>query len=90
MMKCLTIILILLLILLILTIRYRRQIRFFINIFRLFFAIRENQMPAKKKDIQLVCCAGCKKWLPASEAIDLQLGNFYCSKDCFNKRLSSG
>jgi hypothetical protein len=47
-------------------------------------------MPAKKKDIQLVCCAGCKKWLPASEAIDLQLGNFYCSKDCFNKRLSSG
>ncbi len=87
-MKCLTVILIILLILLILTIRYRRQIQLSLYIFRLLFAIRKNETHLREEqEIRFVCCVGCKKWLPASEAIDLQLGNFYCSKECLNKRL---
>lgn len=74
--------------------RYRRQLRFGLEIWRALRSVREvsgkaneAQFPARAKgDRELVTCAKCSTWIPEDEAIRFGKGIYYCSTKCLDAK----
>lgn len=92
-MKFLVIIFILLLLMLLIALRYRRQIKTGLHVWRMFRQIRQAsksddalKTKAKiEKSESLVRCARCGKWIAPSEAVNLRSNTIYCSTNCMEK-----
>lgn len=73
-------------------IRYRRQITMGIQILKMFQQMRSAGKPKEVKtqkrenlkDVQLVRCDRCGKWISPSSALKLR-ANTYCSSVCMEK-----
>lgn len=74
----------------IVAVRFRRQIKMAIYVWRMFRKMRQvgksGEKPVEKienpKDAPLVRCAKCGTWIPQNKALNLRSGIFYCSKNC--------
>lgn len=73
-------------------VRYRRQITMGIQILQMFRKMRAMGKPAEKpakqkeslKDVQLVRCDRCGKWIEPASALKLK-ANTYCSTNCMER-----
>ncbi|MGI9055734.1 MAG: hypothetical protein ACR2F2_08035 [Pyrinomonadaceae bacterium] len=74
--------------------RYRRQIVGAIEIYKMFRQVRQQmkpkeekqiRQPVSKKDVQLVRCGKCGKWINESNALNLRSKTFYCSTKCMEQ-----
>lgn len=88
-MKCLLVLLILVFVFALVAFRYRREISLLVKIFRLLFFHKKPKVESKKAE-ELIRCVNCQQWIPASQALALNMGNFYCSKECIKKSLRHG
>lgn len=77
-------------------IRFRRQINFGIEMYKMMRQFRDQTKPEKKPlektgkskgDSMLVRCSRCGKWIPQDRAVNLRAGNFYCSTVCLEKEV---
>ena len=74
--------------------RYRRQIRFALEIWRTMKGVREIQSKANSPDPieppaakgELVNCGRCGKWTPISTAIKFGPTIYYCSTNCLQTK----
>jgi hypothetical protein len=80
-------------------VRYRRQIRMALQVWKMFrslrkgtFASQVNQdkaSPSLKKEPSgssaLVRCSNCSKWIPENEGLNVGKKAFYCSTNCVEK-----
>jgi len=79
-------------------VRYRRQIKMAIYVWRMFRQMRqvgksgEKQLenPAIDKDVALVRCAKCGTWSPQNKALKLRSGINYCSANCLETAAKVG
>ena len=88
----LVVLLVILVLLALVIIRYRRQITMGVQILKMFQQMRSAGKPkeVKKarrenlKDVQLVRCDRCGKWISPESALKLR-ANTYCSSACMEK-----
>ena len=87
------VLLVILVIFALVVIRYRRQITMGIQILKMFQQMRAAGKPAEPKkekkrenlkDVQLVRCDRCGKWIDPASALKLR-ANTYCSTACMEK-----
>ena len=77
----------------VIALRYRRQIQTGLQLWRMFRqfkkASRQPEKEAEKrqfdKNVPLVRCAKCGKWISQTDALDLRSKTFYCSTQCMEK-----
>jgi hypothetical protein len=77
--------------------RYRRQIKFALEIWRTMKGVREIQSKAKHSDPieppaakgELVNCGRCGKWTPISTSIKFGPTIYYCSTNCLQTKAKS-
>lgn len=89
-MKWLILLSLLLLVVMFVGLRYRRQIKTALYVWRMFRQMRQVGKPAEKriekqensKDAALVRCAKCGVWTPQNKALNLRSGTHYCSTVC--------
>lgn len=92
-MKWIILLILLLFLFAMIAVRYRRQIRTGIEIWKMFRQMRSGIKPEKKqfektetaKDAALVRCARCGTWVPQGKALNLRSKIFYCSTVCIEK-----
>lgn len=74
--------------------RFRKQIVAGIEIYKMFRQVRRQmkpkeekqiRQPVSKKDVHLVRCAKCGKWINESNALNLRSKTFYCSTNCMEQ-----
>ncbi len=73
--------------------RYRRQIQMGWQVLMMFRKMRQaakpKETPIEKqgslKDVPLVPCEKCGKWVDPENALKLRANNFYCSSICMEK-----
>ncbi len=71
-------------------VRYRRQIKMAIYVWRMFRKMKQVDQTGEKRiekqadarDIALVRCAKCGTWIPQNTALNLRSANSYCSTIC--------
>lgn len=75
--------------------RYRKQIRFALEIWRTMKGVRELQKGVPQSEVRtstedpvgnLVNCGKCGKWIPESTAIKFGPTIYYCSTECLRSR----
>lgn len=75
--------------------RYRKQIRFALEIWRTMKGVRELQKEVPRNEVNasaasprgdLVNCGKCGKWVPESTAIKFGPTIYYCSTECLRSR----
>lgn len=93
-MKWLIILLILLVVVALVVLRYRKQIQAGWQIWRMFRQMRQvgksQEKPVEKKkdtlkDVPLVRCEKCGKWISPEGALKLRSDKYYCSSTCMEK-----
>lgn len=93
-MKLLIILIILLVMIALLALRYRRQIQAGWQVWRMFRQMRQmgkpDVKPAEKKketlkEVPLVRCEKCGKWISPDGALKLRSDKYYCSSTCMEK-----
>lgn len=93
-MKWIVLLLLFAILIVIIAARYRRQIVSGIEIYKMFRQVRQQMKPLdekqikqtnSKKDVQLVCCAKCGKWVNESNALNLRSKIIYCSTKCMEQ-----
>ena len=92
-MKWLVVLIIIFFVFALIALRYRRQIQMGLQVWRMFRQVRKMNKPAEKKidnpknskDVALVRCERCGKWIPQTEAMKLRSKNIYCSTACMER-----
>jgi hypothetical protein len=93
-MKWIIILILFAVLLAIIAMRFRRQIVAGIEIAKMLRQVRrqlkaqtEKQIrpPAVKKNVELVRCARCGKWISETSALNLRSKTFYCSTRCMEQ-----
>lgn len=76
--------------------RYRRQIRFGLELWRTMKGVRElhAQNSQQEADVppakgELVSCSKCGKWTPAAASIKFGPRIFYCSTNCLQNKVNA-
>jgi len=92
-MKWLIILGIVLLVLLLVALRYRKQIFAAYQIWKMFRQMKQAGKPAEKqptktenlKEVPLVRCEKCGKWISPDGALKLRQEKYYCSSTCMER-----
>jgi hypothetical protein len=93
-MKWIVILLILLAVVALIVFRYRKQLQAGWQIWRMFRQMRQmgkaqEKPPAKKnenlKEVPLVRCEKCGKWISPEGALKLRQDKYYCSSACMER-----
>lgn len=95
-MKWLIVLLLFAALLLIIALRYRNAIGVIWGFLRAFRQLKKDISAQKRadpmpietdKNLPLVRCTGCGKWISESEAMNLRSKNFYCSQTCVEQAI---
>jgi len=84
--------------------RYRRQIQTGIYLWRMFRKMRQTgktvgsstagekriNESGNAKNVPLVRCAKCGKWIPQTAALNLRSKTFFCSSNCLENAVKVG
>ena len=82
------------LVILLISLRYRRQIQMGLQLLRMFRQMKKMGKPPEEKkietaknskDVALVRCERCGKWIPQDAAMKLRAKSVYCSSTCMEK-----
>lgn len=90
-MKWLVILLLFLVLAAMIAYRFRRQINFGLEIYRMFRQLRSQSKPQEKRiekaaeKVPLVRCARCGTWAPQNKALNLRSKTFYCTASCMEE-----
>lgn len=95
-MKWLIVLLLFAALLLIIVVRYQNAIRVIWGFWQAFRQVKKDISARRKadplpietdKNLPLVRCTGCGKWVVESEALNLRSKNFYCSQSCVEQAI---